>query len=428
MNYREAREYIQNSERLGVSMGLANIGNLLEKVGNPQDDLQFIHIAGTNGKGSVMAYISTVLEEARYRVGKYVSPTIYAYRERIQINGEHISQEAFARHMTVIARAISQMEAQGMECPTPFEIETALSFLYFREERCDLVVLECGMGGRDDATNIVKNTIMAVITSISMDHMEFLGDKLVDIALNKAGIIKDGAVVICDKQKPQVEEALWAFCTERGNTLVIANPQVAVVRETTLNGQTFRYQGDEISIALAGAHQIDNAVLALECVKELVHLGYNISQEDIKKGFLKTRWAGRFTILNESPYFVVDGAHNIAAAEKLLQSLRMYFHKRRFIFIMGVFKDKEYEEISKMMAPLADQIFTIEAPDNPRALRAIDLAKVVEKYNPCVTDCLSIESAVQQSFEKAEETDVIVAFGSLSFIGDITKCVVGGQR
>ena len=161
--------------------------------------------------------------------------------------------------------------------------------------------------------------------------------------------------------------------------------------------------------------------------QELVHLGYDISKEDIKRGFLNTRWAGRFTILNESPYFVVDGAHNMAAAEKLLQSLKMYFHKQRFIFIMGMFKDKEYEEISKMMAPLADQIFTIEAPDNPRALRAIDLAKVVEKYNPCVTDCLSIESAVQQSFEKAKETDVIVAFGSLSFIGDITKCVVGGK-
>lgn len=425
MDYCKAREYIKETAHFVPVMGLSNIRNLLEKIGNPQDDLKFIHIAGTNGKGSVMAYISTVLEEARYRVGRYISPTIYTYRERIQINGEHIRREAFARHMTSIAKAIDKMEEQGLVKPTPFEIETALSFLYFKEERCDLVVLESGMGGRDDATNVVQNTILAVLTSISMDHMEFLGDNLVKIALNKAGIIKDEAIVVSTKQATEVEAALRGLCAQRGNSLIVTKPQEAVVAKTTLEEQSFCYQGDEISITLAGAHQIENAVLAWECIKGLKYLGYNISKENIQKGFIETKWAGRFSVLAKKPYFVVDGAHNPEAAEKLSQSLKMYFPKRRFIFIMGVLKDKQYDEIAKVMAPLADAILTIAVPDNPRALRADDLTKAVMKYNHHVTTCSSIEDAVQQSFKVAKETDVIVAFGSLSFVGDITKCVAG---
>ena len=425
MDYVKAREYLQETPASVPIMGLSNITNLLDEIGNPQDDLKFIHIAGTNGKGSVMAYISTILQAAGYRVGRYISPTIYGYRERIQINDEYIAKDAFAKHMTTIAEAIGRMEAEGLAKPTPFEIETALSFLHFAKERCDLVVLESGMGGRDDATNVVHNTVLAILTSISMDHMEFLGEDLVKIARNKAGIIKDGAVVICDKQAPEVEEAIWAICTERGNSLVIANPSVAVIRESTLKQQTFRYQGEEITISLAGAHQIDNAVLALEGIKALIHLGYNISPEDISRGFVATKWNGRFTVLREEPYFVVDGAHNPAAASKLAQSLKMYFPERKFIFIMGMLKDKQYDKIAEMMAPLADWIFTIATPDHPRALAASDLAATVAKYNHQVVVCDTIDDAVQQSFASAGEKDVIVAFGSLSFIGEITRCVTG---
>ena len=425
MDYSKAREYIKETTHFAPQMGLLSIKQLLEQIGNPQEDLKFVHIAGTNGKGSVMAYISTVLMVAGYRVGRYISPTIYAYRERIQINGEYIGREDFAKNMTIIAEAIGRMEAQGLAKPSPFEIETALSFLYFKDEQCDLVVLESGMGGRDDATNIVENTILAVLTSISMDHMEFLGNDLVEIALNKAAIIKDGAVVVSAKQTSAVEEAIWAFCTERGNSLVIAKPQDAVIREMTLAEQVFRYQGDEITIALAGAHQIENAVLALECIKALIHLGYNISKENIQSGFSETKWAGRFSILAKEPYFIVDGAHNVAAADKLAQSLKMYFPDRRFIFIMGSFKDKQYDQIAEMMAPLAAWVLTIETPDNPRALAAAELATVVARYNHHVIACRSIEDAIRQGFKAAKEADVIVAFGSLSFIGEITRCVTG---
>jgi len=428
MDYCEAREYIKSAEGLAISMGLANIRCLLEKVGNPQDDLKFIHIAGTNGKGSVLASISTILSEAGYRVGRYISPTIYMYRERIQVDGEYIERESFARHMTQLAQAIGEMEAEGLAKPTPFEIETALSFLHFKEKQCDLVVLECGMGGRDDATNIVRNTVLAVLTTVSMDHMEYLGNTLVEIALNKAGIIKPEAVVVCGRQEVEVEEVIWAFCTEQGNSLVVAKPQEAVIRESTLTEQTFRYHGEEVSIRLTGVHQIENAVLVLECIGALNHLGYNISKENIQSGFLKTKWEGRFTVLKEEPYFIVDGAHNPDAAKQLIQSLKMYFPERRFIFIMGMFKDKQHDEIAEIVAPLADWIFTITIPDNPRTLEASDLAEIVAKYNHHVLPCKSIDEAVKRSFKAVKETDVIVAFGSLSFIGDITQLVTGEEE
>ena len=425
MDYYKAREYIKDAEQVVSEMGLLNISNLLERVGNPQDDLKFIHIAGTNGKGSVLAGISTILVDAGYRIGRYISPTLYAYRERIQVNGQYIEREAFARHMTQIAAAINPMITAGLDRPSVFEIETALSFLYFKERKCDLVVLESGMGGRDDATNIVSNTIMAVLTPISMDHMEYLGDSLTEIALNKAGIIKPEAVVISARQEPDVEEAIWAYCTESGNSLVVAKPQEAVVRESTVERQTFRYHGEEVTIMLAGAHQVENAVLVLECIGALNHLGYHISKENIQAGFLKTKWDGRFTVIAREPYFIVDGAHNPAAAEKLRQSLKMYFPKRRLIFIMGVLKDKQYDKIAEIMAPMADWVFTIEAPDNPRALDARELAAAVAQYNHHVIACESIKDAVKRSFKAVKEEDVIVAFGSLSFIGEVTKAVTG---
>ena len=426
MDYKEAREYIEKAERFAPVLELSSMRVLAEKVGNPQDDLKFIHIAGTNGKGSVLATISTILTGAGYSVGRYISPTIFSYRERIQVNEEYISKEAFAGHMTRLVRAIEQMKEEGFESPSPFEIETVLSFLYFKEKKCDLVVLESGMGGRDDATNIVENTVLAVLTSISMDHMEYLGETLVEIALNKAGIIKPGAVVVCARQEPEVEEAIWAYCTERGNSLVVAKPSEAVVRESTIEGQTFRYHGEEVSTNLVGAHQIENAVLVLECIGALRHLGYDISKETMCEGFLATRWNGRFTLLSKEPYFIVDGAHNPAAAEKLEQSLKMYFPKRRFIFIMGMFKDKQYAKITKMMAPMASWVFTIETPDNPRALGAKELAEVVSEYNHHVIACETIEDAVKQSIKAANEEDVVVAFGSLSFIGEITRVVTKG--
>lgn len=427
MDYIQAREYITKAQCHAGDMGLANIKNLLDKIGHPEDELKFVHIAGTNGKGSVMAYISTVLCSAGYRVGRYVSPTLYSYRECIQVNGEYITKEDFTTHMERIIWAIQEMTIQGMKHPSPFEIETAVAFLHFKAQGCDLVVLECGMGGRDDATNVIKNTVMAVITSISMDHIDYLGDTLQAIAANKAAIIKPGAVAVIGKQQAEVEETIWAICTEKGNPLVVAKPQEATIREATLERQVFRYHGEEITITMAGSHQIENAVLALECLHALNQIGYTLTREVIQEGFLKTQWNGRFTVIGTQPYFIVDGAHNPDAAIKLKQSLQMYFPEQKPVFIMGVFKDKQYDKVAEILAPMAKQVFTIATPGHPRALSAAVLAESVYKYNDRVKPCDSIDKAVRESRNAAGANGVIVAFGSLSFIGEITKIVTGEE-
>ncbi len=423
MNYQEARKYIDDAWQYAGNMELSAIRNLLEMLGDPQNDLQFVHIAGTNGKGSVASYIASILEHAGYRIGRYVSPTVYSYRERIQINGIYISREEFAGYVTKLEPFVAQMAEEGKGHLTPFELETVISFLYFRDQKCDLVLLECGMGGKTDATNVITNTRMAVLTSISLDHVGILGNDLISIAKNKAGIIKPGSVVVMGRQQPEVEETIWAICTEHEYQLVEAKPQEAVIRESTIEKQTFRYHGKEITIHLAGSHQIDNAVLALECVQALRLFGFRIMEKDITDGFQQTKWEGRFTVLDEAPYFIVDGAHNPEAAMRLKQSVETYFPDKRLIFIMGMFQDKDYEKVAEITAGMAQRIFTVTPPDPTRGLPAAQLAEAIEPYNTAVAPCQSFAHAVECAYAAAGSQDVILSFGSLSFIGEMTKII-----
>lgn len=423
MEYEKARSYIDESHRFGGEVSLKAITGFLARLGNPQDDLQFIHIAGTNGKGSVGAYLASVLQEAGYKIGRFVSPTLYAYRERIQINGNYIAREDFGRLMDPIAGVIEEIKKNQEPLPSPFEIETALSFLYFREQKCDLVLLECGMGGLNDATNVIKNTQLAVITSISMDHMEYLGESIGEIARQKAGIIKPGATVVTCLQRPEAAAVISSVCREGRNLLAVGKAYDARVLKSDLEHMTFTYRGETWTIHLAGAHQLENAVLALTGIQALIDRGYEISVQQIKDGLEKTRWSGRFTVLREKPYFIVDGAHNPDAALKLKKSLDMYFPGKRKIFLMGVFKDKQYDKIAEILAPVADTVIAMETPDNPRALPAKQLAETVSSYNDRVLTAKSLEQAVELGFQTAKPEDVIVAFGSLSFIGDLTKIV-----
>ena len=423
MEYEKARSYIDESHRFGGEVSLKAITGFLARLGNPQDDLQFIHIAGTNGKGSVGAYLASVLQEAGYKIGRFVSPTLYAYRERIQINGNYIAREDFGRLMDPIAGVIEEIKKNQEPLPSPFEIETALSFLYFREQKCDLVLLECGMGGLNDATNVIKNTQLAVITSISMDHMEYLGESIGEIARQKAGIIKPGATVVTCLQRPEAAAVISSVCREGRNLLAVGKAYDARVLKSDLEHMTFSYRGETWTIHLAGAHQLENAVLALTGIQALIDRGYEISVQQIKDGLEKTRWNGRFTVLRENPYFIVDGAHNPDAALKLKKSLDMYFPGKRKIFLMGVFKDKQYDKIAEILAPVADTVIAMETPDNPRALPAKQLAETVSSYNDRVLTAESLEQAVELGFQTAKPEDVIVAFGSLSFIGDLTKIV-----
>lgn len=431
MTYKEARVYLDNMSKYGSVLGLDTIRELLHELGDPQKDLKFIHIAGTNGKGSVLAYTSSILSQAGYKTGRYVSPTVVSYLERIQIDGTWISEEAFARCTHKIQEAIARMETAGKRSPTVFEAETAIAFLYFKEEHCDLVVLECGLGGDQDATNIIENTLCAVFTSISLDHLGILGNTIEEIAQTKSGIIKSGCRVVSAPQKPEVLQIL----EQRANSLhcpfYTAERNKRTILNESYSGQTFSYKKREhIFCPLAGKYQADNAITALEVIDALIELGYNITENDIDTGFSQTSWPGRFTCLGEHPLFFIDGAHNEDAAKRLKESIDTYFPGKHLIYIMGVFHDKEYQKLAAIMAPSAKSVHTVDLPNAERTLSAGDLAEVMRTY--CSPDIpvsceRSIKDAVKNALADAKAMDpsdgdnIILAFGSLSYLGQVRE-------
>lgn len=426
MTEKEIMQYLETVGKLDCGMELGKIRELLRRMGDPQDDLQFIHIAGTNGKGSTVAYISTILRCAGYRVGRYISPTIFSYFERIQVNEKPISKKGFGELLEYTNQIIQEMVAEGFGYPSVFEIETALGFLYFKQKKCDIVVLETGMGGELDATNVVKNTLAAVFTSISMDHMDFLGKNLREIAGQKAGIIKNGCYVIVGTQESHVDVVLRERAELMGCPVIHTKKEQVSKIKSKINKQVFDYvcsnrdsliKWDKLEITLNGKHQIENAILALETVVAISDQGFKISRDDIYRGLRETTWAGRFTVLCNKPMFVVDGAHNEDAAKRLAENIEFYFKDKRILFILGVLKDKEYDKMIQITAPYAEHIITISTPNNERALSSYDLAKAIEPYHKSVTAADSIQEAVELSFLLAEKEDVIIAFGSLSYLG-----------
>lgn len=424
MTYEESKAFLEGCNQYAGEFTLEPLKELLRRLGNPQDALQFVHIAGTNGKGSTLAYVSTVLKEAGYRVGRYISPTIFSYRERIQVNEAYISREDLTRLTGKIQEAGKAMLAKGLGHPTMFEAETALAFLYFAEQKCDLVTLEVGMGGRMDATNVIQNTLVSVLASISMDHMGFLGNTLAEIAWNKAGIIKQGCTVVTIRQEPEAEEAIVRQAREYGCPVVTVDPELAVNRRRGLFRQSFDYKDKKaVEISLSGEYQFANASLALEVLEVLRQKGYEISDGAVREGLRHTVWNGRFTVVAKEPYFIVDGAHNRDAAEKLKTTIENYLCGRRLIYIMGVLADKEYDIVIRKTVPYASEIITVMTPDNPRALPAEELKKAVEAYNPHVQAAENLMEAVKKAYELAGKEDVILAFGSLSYLGEIVRDV-----
>lgn len=423
MNYQEARAFINESIRYGGEVGLGKITKLLDYLGHPEQDLTFIHIAGTNGKGSILSYVSTTLSMAGYKTGRYISPTLYSYEERFQIDGTPISKDDFVIYMEQVICAVEEMERDGYTCPSPFELETVLCFLYFRDKKCDFVVIECGLGGLEDATNVIKNTAVAVLTSISMDHMDYLGNTLGAIAKTKSGIIKPGAEVVSIHQHPDAMESILETCKEMDCTCTCADYRKAQVLVSKVDEQTFVYDDTAWTLHLAGVCQIENAVTAIEVLKALVRKGYSLTKEQIAAGLSATKWNGRFTVIHKEPYFIVDGAHNPDAAWKFTKSMQNYFAGKKIVYIIGVLSDKQYEEVVRLTVPYASDVITVTTPDNPRALPAEDLQKVVKEYNKNVVCASSLEDAVAMAFKKVGIDGVIASFGSLSFIGEITKIV-----
>lgn len=431
MNYQEARVYLDDAAKYGSVLGLENMRELMAGLGDPQDQLKFIHISGTNGKGSVLAYLSTILKEAGYRVGRYVSPTLFSYRERIQVNEEYIKKESYARHVSAVKRVIDDMTAAGKAHPTPFEMETAVAFLYFAEENCDIVVLETGLGGDTDATNIIRTPVLEVLVSISMDHMQFLGNTLAEIAWHKVGIIKPETVVVSTRQQPEAMRVIEEKVKEQRAELFTADWTNAEDVKYGIGEQSFSYGGlKDVKIQLSGSYQIPNAVTAVEAVFALRKLGYIVSDEQLRSGLEKTRWQGRFSVLCKKPLFIMDGAHNRDGAKMLKASIEQYFDGKRITAICGMFRDKEYEAVLKLITPHLTRLIAIETPGNPRALPKEELAETARNYLKDVQCAETIADAVQTAFAKTDEEDVIVAFGSLSFLGELTKnveCIRGNR-
>ena len=476
MKYAEALDFMEQIGKYGIVPGLEGIRELCRRLGDPQRELRFVHVAGTNGKGSVCAYMSAVLQCGGYRVGKYTSPAVLDWREEIQVNGSYIAKAAVGRYMEQLKAVCGEMAAEGRPHPTPFEVKTAMAFLYFRDKKCDIVVMETGMGGLLDATNVVEDTCVAVLTSVSMDHMGFLGKTLPEIAAQKAGIIKRGCHVVTAVQEPEVMEVLAGRAAALGCPLTVADTRAAEHVRFGLEKQRFDYGGlKKLEITLAGQCQIENAVTALEGLRALGigALGgaepgagalesrepesgclesrepgigaadgrapedeepggrirkreFPVTEEKLRQGMAQAAWPGRFAVAGRKPCFILDGAHNEDAARKLAQSLELYFSGRRILYIMGMLRDKEYGKVIGLTHSLADQIITVTPPGNPRAMPAYELAAAVAQVHEKVTAADSLEEAVEMARLLADKEDVIVAFGSLSYLGRMLEIVGGG--
>ncbi len=445
MTYEEARSFIKEAEQYGSKLGLETITGLLSRLGNPQEKLKLIHVAGTNGKGSTAAFITSILAAAGYRVGSYISPAVFSYRERIQLSyprstdeqssilrkegeadysfqTEYISEEGISASIRLIKKVCEAMVGDELAHPTSFEIETAMAMLYFNEVGVDFAVIEVGLGGRLDATNVIKRPLCSVIASISMDHMQFLGETITQIAEEKAGIIKEGCTVVTCRQRPEVLEVLQRVSRDKKAPLIVAEAAIAKVLSFTPEGTDFLYLGEEYHIQLLGAHQIINAVLAVEVIKALKRQEIVVSEAALKMGLSRAKWNGRLEIIGRKPYFIIDGAHNEDAAIRLADAIINYFAGRRIIYIMGIFADKDYRRVVELTAPLADQIITL-TPDHSRALSSEALAFEAQKYCPAVHDAKTVRQAIACAYDAAGEEDIILAFGSLSFLGELKEVI-----
>lgn len=420
MNYSEALSYIHSISWKGSVLGLGRTQELLHKLGNPEKRLRFIHIAGTNGKGSTAAMLSSVLQSAGYRAGLYTSPFINRFNERMQIDQQCISDDELAE-LTAEVKPI----ADGMaDHPTEFELITAIGMVYFARHACDIVVLEVGMGGALDSTNVIDVPEVAVITAMGMDHVRELGPTMADIACAKAGIIKAGGDVVSYGGNPEADAVFGRICRERGARLYQPDFAAIVPGPFGLDGQRFSYGAwEDIRIPLAGSYQMQNAAVVLTTIDVLRNKGWKISDAAVYAGMAGTHWPARFEVLCHDPVFIVDGGHNPHGIRATADSLKRLFPDRRIVFLVGVMADKDVESILGLVAPLAERFFTVR-PDNPRAMAADELARRIEKLGVPAEPCASVEEGVRRALALARPNGVACALGSLYMSGDVRNCFI----
>jgi dihydrofolate synthase/folylpolyglutamate synthase len=423
MEYSEAIEYIQNTNKFGIKLGLENIKKVLDSIENPHRFLKFVHVAGTNGKGSVVTYLSNILSKAGYKVGVFTSPFIEDFRERISINQDRINEEDLSKITWFVKNKILKLIEEGMSHPTEFELVTAIAIQYFFEKTCDIVLLEVGMGGRFDSTNIIENPLISIITSISYDHMEHLGDTLDKIAYEKAGIIKNECEVLSYPQEKEAEKVISDICKiKKSNYRFISFDKLKIL-EYSYSGQKFNYNNyNDLEIMLHGNYQAKNAVLAVEAVEILNKKGFEIKEEHVREGLKISKWPGRFEIYKKNPYILLDGGHNLQGIKELTKEIKKYFPLSKKVFIIGIMDNKEYEKMIKILSETADILIVFET-GKERAVNGMELFSIAKKYCKEVFFSDKIEGAFNLAKNFTNNEDLICLCGSLYIIGDFKKII-----
>lgn len=430
MNYIQARQYIEDTARFSIKLGLSRTEKILELLGNPHKKIKCIHVAGTNGKGSTTSMISAILKEAGYKVGMYTSPYIEEFEERIQINGNNIDKDEIAKTITKVAKAVDKVVELGYDNPTQFEIISCAGFLYFYEKNVDFAVIEVGLGGRLDSTNVI-DPIVSVIASISYDHMNILGDTLEKIAFEKAGIIKEGIPVILYPQLKEAEDVVVKVANDKNCEVIkVKNESVkfekCITDECNHVLQNIKVKGTmdtyNINLSLLGEHQLLNCATAIYCIEILIKNGAKIHKQCIINALSKVKWMARFEIVKNNPKVILDGAHNIDGIIKLRNSVKTYLKYDKLVLILGILGDKKVHEMVEVIAPMAEKVICV-TPHNDRAELGENLKKEVEKYNPNCESISGYIDAYKLGLSYCNKNDVLLICGSLYMVGDMRKTI-----
>ena len=413
MTYQQSLDYIHSLSKFAEKKGHDNINKILERLGNPQDKLKFIHIAGTNGKGSVAAFVSSILIEQGLRVGTFISPFIERFNERIQINKNPIDDNVLISYTQQIKEICDDLPDTN---PLEFEVITSMGFQYFKDEKCDVVVLETGLGGRLDSTNVIKNPSVEVFCQIGLDHTEILGDTIEKIAFEKAGIIKPRSKVVFYPDNPiQAYDVIKKVCEEKNCQLIIPDTDRLFISDTTLSGSTVTYNGEDLHIPLAGKHQVLNGICAVETVRAFSD---DISYDVIAKGISQTKWPCRFEVMGSNNNIILDGAHNYPGILSLKNTICDVIKDKKLIFVTGMLNDKEYKKSYDEILPLCDKLIVTSVP----SLRQKNTEEIFSYAKGIKSNAEYIEDnfeAVRKAVSLMDDDSILCVFGSLYLVGNL---------
>lgn len=419
MNYDQAIDYIHRTSWRGSKLGLERTIELLGAMGNPEKKLKFIHISGTNGKGSVSAMLASVLKTAGYKTGLYTSPYIVTFNERMQINGVPIENNELAKITSYVARFADKMN----DPPTEFELITAVSFEFFYRNGCDIVVLETGMGGEFDSTNVIDTPELAVITAIDLDHVRELGPTMRDIASAKAGIIKQGGQVLFYGENSQAEEVIVKKCKKMNAQLTVADFKELNIKDISTDKLTFDYKSyKNIEIPLIGTYQFKNTAFVLSALDIIIYKGRKISEQSVKEGLFNVKWPGRFEILRHNPLIISDGGHNPQGIKSAIESFKTHFPDKKAIFVIGMMADKDIERMVELIAPVASEFIAV-TPNTSRAMPADELKNRVEKFGITAYSCDTVLNGLSLAVSHAGSGGIVFNIGTLYMYNEVLSAV-----